>query len=254
MYKPNKSEIIFLSCITLTRIAQGIYSTIPSTTQIDFAILYNVEVSEIAKIYSARSIGSMIGAISVSIYMFFEPFKNKIDAMTICCVHMIIFGTLTAVTPLMPNLIMVQLLVIICSLSFGFLDLCLQSIIIQNWGTETSRPFVQFYHGLWSLGSFIAPYLTLPFVSEGESGDVCQTLSNNANSTSDTIRNTTNFESSINQLEQYTLPKVFWPWFICGIMLILAGLIAAYIGLTFMRVNIEKMYRNTEPNAVLDLT
>ena len=120
MYKPNKYELIFLLCITIERLGGGIFTTIPTTCQLDFANLYNVEVSEVARILSARSFGAMAGSVVAPLYFYYQWGKNFLDPMTVCGSMMLIMSVMIACAPLMPSLSLLFWDVLIANIFFGF--------------------------------------------------------------------------------------------------------------------------------------
>ena len=175
-YKPSKYELIFLICLTIERLGAGIFTTIPTICQLDIANLYNVDVSEVARILSARKFAAIAGSVVAALYFYFQWGTHFLDPMTVCGSMMLIMSVMIACAPLMPTLSLLFWDVLIANILYGFLDLALQSIIIQSWGFKKSMPVVQFYHMLWGLGAIIAPYVTLPFCSiEGEEDieDIC---------------------------------------------------------------------------------
>lgn len=59
----SKIQLFIFTFYVFDRIACGLYSTIPSTTLLDLAYAYKVDLQKIGKIYSAKSIGSILGSI-----------------------------------------------------------------------------------------------------------------------------------------------------------------------------------------------
>ena len=227
----SKYELIFLLCILIERLGGGILSGLPSLCLLDFANIFDLPVDKVAIILSAKSAGSMIGSLIAPLYLQFEPYKDKISTMTLFGILMILSGVLTALSPLMPNLTLLFILIAASTVIYGFLDLALQSVIIQTWGREASKSYVHFYHMAWSIGSILGPYVTLPFVIDEEDSidDLCDISSGDEPLN---LTGTTKIYGSFGEEKnESNMIKIFWPWLITAGFWCLGGVIAIYVGL-----------------------
>ena len=267
-FKFSKTELVLFFCLILDRIGSGYWSTIPTTTVLDLGKIFATPVDEISKFYGSRSIGCILGVIFNAVYMevvgnskFCSSQKNNksffTEPLNICSIIMLFIGITTSIIPLMPYFSHVKYIVIMSSLCYGFLDLCLQSACIQIWGPELSKPLVQAYHGLWGFGSIVAPYIAAFFsLGEKELTAECEKNNESLGAISHNISTNDNIQGKNTMLwdEPYELPNIFWPWFFCGSLFFVAGLVLFQQSMTGARQKIQEMYQQTsEDNAELEL-
>lgn len=207
----------------------GIYSTVPAATLLDLAEILDEDFDSVATIFSFKGTGSLVGSAIVAVYMQLKPFSNKIDTLTIYGICQILCGIFTALLPMMTNLTMVSVMMWSGSVFYGITDLALQAAVIEAWGPELSKPLVQAYHMLWSLGSFLGPYIVQPFTNIDSDSSVC------GNSTNEiTVTKVLALEAEV--------PSIFWPYLICGGIFAISGVMLIVTGVTFAKKKIETKY------------
>ena len=52
----------------------------------------------------------------------------------------------------------------------GYLDAAIQAILLQVWGPEKSRPLIQSFHFMYTIGAFLAPIIIKPFLDKANEG------------------------------------------------------------------------------------
>ena len=63
--------------------------------------------------------------------------------------------------------------VLLPGLFAGFLDAGIQAILLQVWGPTKSRPLIQSFHFMYTIGAFLAPIIIAPFIEKAnEDGSV----------------------------------------------------------------------------------
>ena len=63
--------------------------------------------------------------------------------------------------------------VLLPGLFAGFLDAGIQAILLQVWGPTKSRPLIQSFHFMYTIGAFLAPIIIAPFLEKAnEDGSV----------------------------------------------------------------------------------
>ena len=53
----------------------------------------------------------------------------------------------------------------------GIIDAGLQSILLEVWGPEKSRPLIQSFHFMYTIGAFLAPVIMGPFLALANDGE-----------------------------------------------------------------------------------
>ena len=48
----------------------------------------------------------------------------------------------------------------------GYLDAGIQAILLQVWGPEKSRPLIQSFHFMYTIGALLAPIVIAPFLAK----------------------------------------------------------------------------------------
>ena len=165
-------EWFFLVTLGLVRLGMGIYSTVPTASLLDLAVKHDVEYDYMAQIFSWRGVGSFAGSVLIAFYMQWKPFVNVIDTVTVYGLCTVLAGVFNLAIPLMKSVTMVSVLITATATLTGCIDIGLQAAIIEAWGVK-SPAYVQFYHGAWSFGSLLGPYIVQPFVLVDSNSDVC---------------------------------------------------------------------------------
>jgi len=236
-----KHEILFLSCIFLIRVAMGIYSTVPSTTILDLARLLEVPQEDLGITYTARSLGSLLGGFILSAYLQYKPFTNKLDPFSVCGISCILQGILFAYAPFAHTVSLLCGVMLVSAISYGFLDVGMQSLVIETFGPEKSKGLVQAYHMAWSIGSMVSPYLTSPFCTVSSDSDECNSPDDVRDGYNTTLNPIT--LSRMTTPEQNTgIPLVFWPWFICGVLFVACGFFAIFDGFSGIPNKLKAKY------------
>ena len=76
------------------------------------------------------------------------------------------------VIPLITDLWLLCLVILAPGIFCGFIAIGLQAIILQVWGPEKSRPLIQSFHFMYTIGAFLAPLIMGPFLELANEGGV----------------------------------------------------------------------------------
>ena len=63
------------------------------------------------------------------------------------------------------------IMILVPGVCAGFIDAGLQAIILEVWGPEKSRPLIQSFHFMYTIGAFLAPVIMTPFLKLANEGD-----------------------------------------------------------------------------------
>ena len=239
----NKYELLFLLSISIERLGGGVLSSLPSLCLLDFSNLFNQNVDKIAIILSAKSFGGMCGSLFSPLYFYYQPGFEKIKPVTVAGICMILTSILVVISPLTSNLTVLFAVILLIFLFYGFLDLALQSMIIQMWGAKNklTRSLVHFYHGIWAIGSIVGPYVTMDFVvsEEEDIDEICDIESGNSTAISNYYHH-----QQLGDDGQNEVPRVFWPWFITAVFWGVSGFLCIFMGVKGITTKISDKYQN----------
>ena len=128
----------------------------------------DVSVSTVSWIFTVRSVAFFIGAATAT-----KIFKvlNPLILMVISC-----FGLAACliVIPTVTAFWLLCIMILVPGVCAGFIDAGLQAIILEVWGPEKSRPLIQSFHFMYTIGAFLAPVIMNPFLKLANDGD-CST-------------------------------------------------------------------------------
>lgn len=180
-------KIIKTCNLYLCFLVLGMSVSITGPTLLDLQTLVNTDIQHIAIIYTARSIGYLIGSLTGGVV--FDMLKRKQIVLTM-------FNLFSALTifaiPWSRSIGVLTALMIANGLSLGVLDTGGNVCCLNIWGKD-SGPFYQALHFSFGLGGLIGPLVAAPFVGSYENFEL--EFSNNFNSSTNA---TSTMESQIN--------------------------------------------------------
>jgi MFS family permease len=72
--------------------------------------------------------------------------------------------------PLVVDFWLLIILILIPGFFSGYLDAGIQAILLEVWGPEKSRPLIQSFHFMYTIGAFLAPLIIAPFLEKANAG------------------------------------------------------------------------------------
>ena len=253
----DKNDYIFLLCLFLMRISLGFFATVIGITLLDLAQNVGVNQKEMSPIVTAKSLGSMIGAIFISIYQHYLPFendsttdqfttaigfKNKLfDRSTIMGITQFFGLFFCLLVPLADSVLKIVILIILTGILYGIVDIGCMAMVVDTWGNQLAGSMVQLYSFGWVIGSFVGPFLFAPFQEVSDDSDICNVTASDA---------TTIVGISTSGTEGSQLPSVFWPWFITGLSFAIQSMGLIYAGISNLRRNLKQKYVEISRNSI----
>ncbi|RWS00994.1 Sodium-dependent glucose transporter 1-like protein [Dinothrombium tinctorium] len=154
-----ESKIKFLKTVVVSiiNLAIGITASIIGPTLLDLQIAINSTLQKTGFIVPVKAFGYLVGCLSGC----FLPEKSDRQPYLICC--SVMMSVVVALIPLNRTLITLIVNVFFLGLFVGFLDLGVNSFILQLWGKKCA-PYIQFATFFYGIGGLSAPLLTEPFL------------------------------------------------------------------------------------------
>ena len=72
----------------------------------------------------------------------------------------------TVFIPVVNDFWLLILLILVPGYFAGYLDAGIQAILLQVWGPKKSRPLIQSFHFMYTIGAFLAPIIIKPFLEK----------------------------------------------------------------------------------------
>eukprot|EP00823_Brevimastigomonas_motovehiculus_P002634 TRINITY_DN158_c0_g1_i2.p1 TRINITY_DN158_c0_g1~~TRINITY_DN158_c0_g1_i2.p1 ORF type:complete len:604 (+),score=178.37 TRINITY_DN158_c0_g1_i2:46-1857(+) len=124
----------------------------------DLAFRAGVGFDMLAWIFTARSVGYLIGSGVIGYFMV------RFDGAPLLIITLFFGGALTIFVPWYPQLEMVITIITIQGFFWGGVDTLGNCLMMELHGDE-SRPYVQALHFSFALGAFVSPLIVKPFIS-----------------------------------------------------------------------------------------
>lgn len=161
-------KIIFVTSVTMARVGQGMYLSIPGPTLLFLTEIFSVDVSRISVMFILRSLGMIIGALGYSLVMY--KF-NKFNPLLACGPGTFLLGLTTALVPWYSSYSGLLVSNFVSGFMFSLTDGAMQTLYLRIWGIEKSRPFIQSFHFGISLGGLVTPIIASPFLQMADQAD-----------------------------------------------------------------------------------
>lgn len=160
---PNAADLarrkkLLTACEFCAFFCLGLLLAILGPTLLDLGHQTGSTVGQMGYVFTARSIGYLIGSIFGGNVV--ERFPNVSWTLAVC---MITCGIACLVTPMMTHVMQLGICVFILGLFMGAIDTCGNVLLIKVWGGDVG-PFMQALHFSFGLGAFIAPLLASEFL------------------------------------------------------------------------------------------
>nr|XP_039251241.1 sodium-dependent glucose transporter 1-like [Styela clava] len=210
-------KTLFLTSVTLARMGQGMYLSISGPTLLYLADHFNVDVSEISIMFTLRSSGAVVGAVSYGVIM--NRFSGKFNPLHAFGPTTALLGLMILIIPWLNSLAGLLVSGFVAGFMFAFADGAMQSLYLRIWGEERSRPFIQSFHFGISVGGLITPSIASPFLEMANSD---QGTDPNCPDSSKHFQDYTGFSSSYHNTSTTFLPPtdelnpVAWSYVIVG--------------------------------------
>jgi len=214
--KARAATIWFITCIVGARIAMGIFMSITGPTLPTLASNVDKTVATVSWIFTARSFSFFVGAACATpSFKYFDPLL----AVTVC-----VWGIAICLVfiPIVVDFWLLIILILLPGLFAGFLDAGIQAILLQVWGPTKSRPLIQSFHFMYTIGAFLAPIIIAPFIEKAnEDGSVEAPCPGEEE------------ESNVEQNEEGK-KYIFYGYLVPAIMIAIVG--CGWIFITFVKV------------------
>ncbi|XP_061182677.1 uncharacterized protein LOC133191035 [Saccostrea echinata] len=145
-------------CLSFTFLTLGLCIAIPGPTLIDLKERINTDTTHMALIFTARSIGYLLGSL-VGGFLF-----DHFDKQLLLMVTLIVAALATSIIPWSLTLTVLTVMMSLQGCSMGVLDTGGNAFCVRIWG-KRSPPYIQAMHFAFGVGAFIAPLLSQPFLS-----------------------------------------------------------------------------------------
>src|SRR6266487_40702 len=122
----------------------------------DLVEVMNTTIDQVSNIYTVRSAGYTVGALSGFIF-------NYINRQLSLAVILVIFGASLAVTSLMPSMPLFFFNGAINGVTAGAADTAINVWLMEMW-PKNNAPFIQGLHFCFGLSALIAPVISRPFI------------------------------------------------------------------------------------------
>ena len=66
--------------------------------------------------------------------------------------------------------------------SFGMVDMGIQSLILKGWGEKESRKLIQIFHATFAMGGLLAPLIAQSFMYQSEKEELPKSCETNTTS------------------------------------------------------------------------
>ncbi|KAL5006574.1 hypothetical protein ScPMuIL_015380 [Solemya velum] len=136
----------------------GLCIAVPGPTLLDLGDRVHADTKSITWIFSARSIGYLLGSIIGGVM--FDYF----DKQMLMCITLLLTSVATVSMPWCLTLVVLAVMTSVQGIAMGILDTGGNMFCIHLWG-KMSAPYMQTLHFAFGIGAFIAPLLAKPFLA-----------------------------------------------------------------------------------------
>ena len=155
-----KQKILVTTAVYLSFFASGINFNILSPTLKRLEVVFDRNSSEIARIYTLRSLGYLIGTLLGSVL--FKSFSRQVTLGQLYCIVAITLGS----APVTGNFIAGSILFTFNGIATGVCDVKTNVLLCQIWSNK-SGPYIQAMYFSFACGCVVAPLLAGPFIASG---------------------------------------------------------------------------------------
>lgn len=145
-------------CLSLAFFTLGLCIAIPGPTLLDLGDRVNTDTTHMALIFSARSVGYLLGAL-VGGFLF-----DIFDKQLLLTVTLFLASVATVIIPWAATLVILAVMFSLQGVAMGLLDTGGNVFCVRLWGGK-SPPYMQALHFAFGIGAFIAPLIAQPFLS-----------------------------------------------------------------------------------------
>ncbi|XP_071122507.1 sodium-dependent glucose transporter 1A-like [Mytilus edulis] len=152
-------------CLSLAFFTLGLCIAIPGPTLLDLGDKINTDTTHMALIFSARSVGYLLGAL-IGGFLF-----DILDKQLLLTATLFVAAVATLIIPWSVTLMVLAVMFSLQGVAMGVLDTGGNVFCVRLWGVK-SPPYMQALHFAFGIGAFIAPLIAQPFLSNSTSNSL----------------------------------------------------------------------------------
>ncbi|XP_052067625.1 uncharacterized protein LOC127706946 [Mytilus californianus] len=153
------------TCLSLAFFTLGLCIAIPGPTLLDLGDKINTDTTHMALIFSARSVGYLLGAL-IGGFLF-----DILDKQLLLTATLFVAAVATLIIPWAVTLMVLAVMFSLQGVAMGVLDTGGNVFCVRLWGVK-SPPYMQALHFAFGIGAFIAPLIAQPFLSNSTSNSL----------------------------------------------------------------------------------
>ncbi|XP_039262228.2 sodium-dependent glucose transporter 1A-like [Styela clava] len=228
------ASFLLIIIINAANFVNGLYMAVPGPTLLFLAESVSSDVGQVSTILAGRSAGNLLGAFAASLIS-----KNSgryFNATMKLGLSFIVAGALTLSIPFVSELWILIAVLSIGGFLFGFSNTGFLAIQLDIWGEKKSRPLMQLYQGIFSMGAMMAPLIASPFLGMAAEGSYKKpnTPSCSKDNVTDALSNLTINGKNGTVYESQTvidINPVTWIYIIIGALSLLIAIIMIILSL-----------------------
>ncbi|XP_077995952.1 sodium-dependent glucose transporter 1A-like [Glandiceps talaboti] len=192
----SKHKKIKTLALYLTFFGQGLTAGILGPSLPDFQLQVSASLKWISFVFTARSIGSLIGTVVGGLVY------DKIETSLVLCLSLLVMAIVGMIMTHVENIALLVIAMVTWGVSAGFNNTGCNTWCMKIWG-DKSIPYVQALHFTFALGATVSPLITSPFLS---SPDQQLSVTNNSLKLASNLPNISSDIYSVSN-RQFSLPN-----------------------------------------------
>ncbi|XP_015783991.1 sodium-dependent glucose transporter 1C [Tetranychus urticae] len=153
----NRVKLLKTLFCYLSYTCYGAGTTLMGSSLFDLQIRMNVSFAQASRLVPSRSFGILIGSlVSGFIGIFVEP-------EMVLFLSNLMAGILTVAAPWFKQYNVVYACLFLCGIAQGIMEIFINAFVLSTWNDEATN-YVQILHGVYGVGSLVAPLMLKPFL------------------------------------------------------------------------------------------
>ena len=200
------------ACECLGFFTVGLILALLGPTLLDLADNTGSSVAEIARAFTARSVGYFLGSVVGG-----KLFDSHFSSTCLLLAGALALATIgTFFAPLTSNLTALCFIVSLQGIAMGVLDTGGNVLLLKLWGSECG-PYLQSLHASFGVGAFVSPFIAQAFIADHETSNLgCTGL----NSTAMPLVSTSAATSTTSPLSPGSVSHVATAYMIAAVLMV----------------------------------
>ncbi|XP_046360933.1 sodium-dependent glucose transporter 1A-like [Haliotis rufescens] len=205
-----RKKFLYTACLLFGNFMSGWINGQRGPSLLDLQLITGTDMSQGSAFFTAAAVGSLVGAVAGgAIY-------DRCNKYMSLFISMAGHGLTVAVIPLCSAYWLMIAVFVAHEFFLGIFKTGSNVELLRVWGVE-SKPYMQAFHFLWSLGGIVSPFVLEPFLAVGR--EVVQNATAANNSDTGGLLN-----ASVIPPQEPLETSIIWPFLMTGLMTILSSL------------------------------